>query len=83
MVCCLMDGQNCVLKLEKPPLLGFPWLPQQPRAAPSLAALALLSQLPLFCVLRSGGMGRTFLQEQPGAGGVLLKQTLSLSKLSL
>lgn len=36
----------------------------------------LLSQLPLPCVIRSGGMGRTFLQEQLGAGGVLLKQTL-------
>lgn len=34
----------------------------------------LLSQLPLPCVIRSRGMGRTFLQEQLGA--VLLKQTL-------
>lgn len=50
MVSCLMDGQNYVLKLEKPPLLGFPWLPQRLRAAPSLVALsAPLSAAPALC----------------------------------
>lgn len=47
-----MDGQNCVLKLEKPPLLGFPWLPQQLRARRLWQPCPLLSQLPLPCVIR-------------------------------